>query len=208
MPAATRLEPDIDRASDADLVCLGRQGNQRALRALYDRYERQVLRWCAVSARGDPERARDLAQGIWASTFRALPNIDPQRFFAFLATVVRNACRGNAARDRRRSVLEVLVDLEAFDLEVVDDRCENVMEQQDREHRNAIVREVLARVTDPQMRRIAEMKYCDPEHTADQIAGLLGLSRGTVLVKLMRFRAAIRRQLLAALLEDERWGRS
>ena len=55
----------------------------------------------------------------------------------------------------------------------------------------------------PLVHQIAMLKYREPEHTTRQIAEQLGIPHGTVTVKLMRFRAAVRRELACELLDAE-----
>jgi RNA polymerase sigma factor (sigma-70 family) len=192
---------DLDGATDAELVRLGVRRDERALRALFGRYEREVLLYCVVSTRGDPDRARDLAQEVWGRTFESLRRINPEAFRGFLATVTRNVCRTRGTQELRRRAIELLVDLEVFEAEAT-----NELEMKAaREQRIELVQRVIASLRDPCVQTIARLKYLDPEHTADEIARQLGMPRGTVLVKLMRFRAAIRCELLAALLADESW---
>jgi RNA polymerase sigma factor (sigma-70 family) len=188
--------------SDAELVQLGVNGDERALRALFGRYQQEVMLYCAMSTRGEPERARDLAQEVWARTFQSLERINPHSFRAFLATVTRNVCRTRGAQDLRRRAVELLIDFEVFEAEAMSDELEA---KGAREARIEVVQRAIANVRDPCVQAIARLKYLDPEHTADEIAQQLGMPRGTVLVKLMRFRAAIRSELLAALLADESW---
>ena len=76
-------------------------------------------------------------------------------------------------------------------------------DKSERELRIAIVQRVLATVRNPVVQAIAKLKYCEPEHTTHQISELLGIPHGTVCVTLMRFRAAVRCELLAALLDEE-----
>ena len=193
---------DLDRASDAELVRLGVDGNERALRALFARYQQEVMLYCAVSARGEPERARDLAQEVWGRTFESLRRVDPLTFRGFLATVTRNVCRTRGAQDLRRRAIELLMDLEVFEAEAMNDEVEA---KATREERIETVQRVIANVRDHSVQAIARLKYLDPEHTVDEIALKLGMPRGTVCVKLKRFRAAIQGELLAALLADESW---
>ena len=202
---------NLDYATDGELMKWGVEGDERALRALFDKYERHVMLYCAVSSRGDPERARDLAQEIWDRVFRSLGSIDPRRFQAFLATVTRNVCRTRGKQELRRRTIELLVDFELFEADEEsnnDLREDDLQEKHAREQRIQAVQRVLAKVSDPQVQTIAGLKYGEPEHTAAQIAQLLGIPRGTVLVKLMRFRNAIRVDLAAALLADDPWGES
>jgi RNA polymerase sigma factor (sigma-70 family) len=201
------LEPptqtaDLDAVSDANLVRLGIDGNERALRALFGRYQREVMLYCVVSARGDRDRALDLAQEIWGRTFEALRRINPDAFRGFLATVTRNVCRTRGGQELRRRAMELLVDLEVFEAEATNDEVEA---KAAREERIEVVQRLIANVSDLRVRAIVSLKYLEPEHTVDEIAQKLAMPRGTVCVKLKRFHAAIRSELLAALLSDESW---
>jgi DNA-directed RNA polymerase specialized sigma24 family protein len=98
--------------------------------------------------------------------------------------------------------MELLVDLEVFEAEATNDEVEA---KTAREARIEVVQRLIANVTDPRVQAIVRLKYLEPEHTVDEIAQKLEMPRGTVTVKLMRFRAAIRSELLAALLSDESW---
>jgi RNA polymerase sigma factor (sigma-70 family) len=194
--------PDLDGATDAELVQLGLTGDERALRALFVRYQQEVLLYCAVSARGDRDRALDLAQEVWGRTFEALRGVNPLTFRGFLATVTRNVCRTRGAQELRRRTIELLVDFEVFEMNGTSDELEA---KAARKLRIQLVQGVIANMRDPCAQEMARLKYLEPEHTVDEIAQKLGMPRGTVCVKLQRFRAAITGELLAALLADESW---
>jgi len=200
-PPARSIQ-DLDSATDAELVQSGLKGDERALRALFGRYQREVMLYCAVSTRGDRDHARDRAQEVWARTFASLRRIHPDAFRGFLATVTRNVCRTRGAQELRRRTIELLVDLEVFEAEAPIGELES---KAAREERIVLVHRVIANVRDPAVQAIARLKYLEPEHTVDEIAHTLAMPRGTVCVKLMRFRAAVRSELLAALLADESW---
>lgn len=188
--------------TDAELVCRGVQGDETALRTLFARYERQVMLSCVLSAHRDLERARDLAQEVWGRAFGALARIQPQSFGAFLVTVTRNVCRTRGTQEKRRQIVEVPVGLESFE---PGDSYDDAHEKELREERIRIVQLVLARVRKAHVRTIVTLKYSEPGLTAEQIARHLRVPRGTVLVTLMRFRAAIRRELLSAMLDRDVW---
>lgn len=178
------------RASDVELVRGGQRGEPCALRELFERYKRPVMAYCSVATGGNREQAREFTQETFARTFAALPRLsDPERFRGFLFTVAANVCRTRGAQEARRRALEIL------GLEM-DTPAPEGMEQCAREERITAVQRVLAHIPDDTVRAIAQLKYCEPEHTTRQIAELLGIPHGTVTVKLMRFRAAARRELL------------
>ena len=184
-------------ATNVGLVRRGQRGDPGALRELFERYQRPVMQYCSCAAGTDRERARDFAQETFGRAFAALPGLaDPERFDGWLFTIAANVCRTRGAQEARRRNLELLgVDVDAPAPETVDAAS--------REDRIAAVQQVLAHIADETVRRIAKLRYCDPEHTTRQIAELLNIPHGTVTVKLMRFRAAIRRDLLRIIAAEE-----
>jgi RNA polymerase sigma-70 factor, ECF subfamily len=176
-----------------DAAC---SGDPKALRALFDRYQRRVMGYCLLSTHGDREQAMDLTQDTFARAFKSLHRLDdPARFAGWLFTIAANVCRSHgAAEQRRRQVMTLLA------LEVQADAPGDKVE---REQRIAAVQRIVDAIGDPLLQQIVRLKYCEPEHTTRQIAEQLGIPHGTVTVKLMRFRAAVRRELACELLAAE-----
>jgi RNA polymerase sigma-70 factor (ECF subfamily) len=191
--AESQTEPEPELTS---VVRAAQAGDRTAQRAIFDRHQGEMLGFCLVAAGGDRDRALDLLQDTFVRVYRALPTLrDPEKFRGWLFAVAANVCRTRGAQEQRqRRVLEA-VGLEEEVEPPVDDEAE-------RESRVAAVQRVLAHVRDERLRRIVQLKYGDPEHTTREIAAKLSIPHGTVTVKLMRFRAAIRRELCRALLEE------
>jgi RNA polymerase sigma-70 factor (ECF subfamily) len=177
------------------LIKAAREGDRRALRALFDRYQPLVMSYCMIAAGRDRDRAKDLAQETFVRAFRHLDQLeDEDRFRPWLMSIARNVCRTNAATEgqRRRLLEEAALEL---DLSPED--------HEEREQRIATVRGLLESLPDDQLKEIVMMRYSEPEHTTRQIAERLGVPHGTVTVKLMRFRAAIKKRILRALIDLE-----
>jgi len=192
---AAVLAPSPD---DAAAVRAAQDGNRAALRALFERHQRAVFGYCLVAARRDRDRALDLMQETFSRAFRALDTIaEPERFRRWLFTIAANVCRTSAVQEERRDRV-----LQALQLEQAADGEGEPSEAAQREERIATVRRVLTHVSDQRLREIVQLKYGDPEHTTRQIAEKLSLPHGTVTVKLMRFRSAIRRELCRALVSE------
>lgn len=176
-------------------IVAAREGDPRATRELFDRHLGLVMSYCMIAARRDRDRARDLAQETFIRAFRSLASLDDEaRFRPWLMTIAKNVCRTqakHAARDQRL-LAELAIELELSP--------ENREEQQER---IALVRSILDVLPDDQLKEIVLLKYTEPEHTTRQIAERLNLPHGTVTVKLMRFRAMIKKRVLRALIEDE-----
>src|SRR4051812_14903742 len=191
--AESQAEPEPELTS---VVRAAQAGDRTAQRAIFDRHQGEMLGFCLVASGGDRDRALDLLQDTFVRVYRALPTLrDPEKFRGWVFAVAANVCRTRGAQEQRqRRVLEAVV-LEKDVEPPVDDEAE-------RERRVATVQRVLAHVSDEPLRRIVQLKYGDPEHTTREIAAKLSIPHGTVTVKLMRFRAAIRRELCRALLEE------
>lgn len=172
-----------------------REGDPRATRELFDRHVGLVLGYCMIAAKNDRDRARDLAQETFIRAFRSLGTLeDEARFRPWLMTIAKNVCRTHAklkARERR------LLQEAAIELELEPESREEYDE------RIALVRSTLEHLPDDQLKQIVLLKYTEPEHTTRQIAERLGIPHGTVTVKLMRFRTAIKKRILRALIEEQ-----
>lgn len=172
-----------------------RQGDPRATRELFDRHVGLVMSYCIVAAKRDRDRARDLAQETFIRAFRSLDMLeDDARFRPWLMAIAKNVCRTHAkleARDRRL-LAEVAIELEL-----------SPEGREEEQERIALVRSVLDVLPDDELKQIVLLKYTEPEHTTRQIAERLQIPHGTVTVKLMRFRAMIKKRILRALIEEE-----
>jgi RNA polymerase sigma-70 factor (ECF subfamily) len=186
-------QPPLDLAS---VVRAAQAGDRGSLRAIFDRHQRDVLGFCLLATGRDRDRALDLLQETFTRAFRALSRLqDPERFRSWLFAVATNVCRTRGAQElRHRRTVEAAA-LEQQVEAPPDDAAE-------REDRIAAVQRVLAHVADERLRQIVQLKYGEPEHTTREIATELSIPHGTVTVKLMRFRAAIRRELCRALAQE------
>ncbi len=189
----------IDRVSAdselAELVRRGQAGEQGALRALFDRFHRNVMAFCVVATR-DRELAMDLTQDVFARAFRSLNQVrQPERFPGWLFTIAGNVCHSRVGQEiRQREFLETLA---------LEELSETSGAPDEETTQVRILKELLARETDGEMKTILVLKYGDPEHTTRQIAEQLKIPHGTVTVKLMRFRSTIKKRLLRLIADDK-----
>ena len=152
--------------------------------------------YCLLACSGDRDRARELTQETFLralSSLRQLQQAD--RFRSWLFSIAANLCRGSGAQEARRRELLAVAQL-SLDVAPLED------EPREREARIALVQRLLSREEDPRVRAVVSLKYGEPEHTTREIALRLGIPHGTVTSKLVRFRAAINRELLRAMLEE------
>ncbi|MBI5545908.1 MAG: sigma-70 family RNA polymerase sigma factor [Deltaproteobacteria bacterium] len=183
--------PEIGR-----LVRAAQQGERDASRALFDRFQRSVMGYCLLSTKGDRERAMDLLQETFARAFRSLAGLsEPERFQGWLFTIAANVCRTRGFQEQRNQrTLDALALEREAELDPEDKAA--------RERRIALVQQILEGVQDPTLRQIVMLKYGEPEHTTRGISEKLSIPHGTVTVRLMRFRDAIKRDLCRRLLEE------
>lgn len=152
--------------------------------------------YCLLACNGDRERALELTQETFLRALSSLQQLrEWGRFRAWLISIAANLCRTSGAQEARRRELLDLAQLSLHADLVID-------EPHQRESRIALVQRVLSRVEDPGVRAVVSLKYGEPEHTTREIAVRLGLPHGTVTSRLVRFRAAIKRELLRAILEE------
>lgn len=179
------------------IVLAAQSGQHDACRQIYDRFQYALMGYCLTCTQGDRDLAKDLLQEIFIRAFKYLPKLQhPERFTSWLWTIAYRVCSNNGS-----DVAQYNSTLETFALER--DITLESDDKQGQEHRIACVQELLEEIEDPQLQRIVQLKYTDPEHTTRQIAKIVGLPHGTVTVKLMRFRKAIKIKLVRALTKSE-----
>ena len=184
------------QTDEVDLVRRATRGDRAAQHALFDRHQRGVMGYCLLACNGDRDRARELTQETFLRALSSLRQLQQsERFRSWLFSIAANLCRGFGAQEARRRELLAVAQL-SLDVVPLED------EPREREARIALVQHLLSRVEDPRVRAVVSLKYGEPEHTTREIALRLGIPHGTVTSKLVRFRAAINRELLRAMLEE------
>jgi RNA polymerase sigma-70 factor (ECF subfamily) len=193
-PATHAAPPPTDVAA---WVGAARRGDRAAWRALFDRFQPQVVGYCLLAARGDRDRALDLAQETFTRAFQGLDRLaEPERFQGWLFTIAANQCRTRGEADaRRRRAMEGL----ALEL---GEAAEPPEAPAERERRIARVQELVAAIADPVLKELVAGHYLRGEPTR-ALGERLGVPHGTVTVKLMRYRASLKRELCQALLSGE-----
>ena len=187
--------PDEARSRDADLVRAAQGGDRAAFREIYDRYAPSLYGLCVRKA-GSEAGGRDLLQDVFVRAYRNLAQLRaPERLREWLFSITFNAARSQAAGEDRWQRTR-----EAYEPERVRALPADDTEPLLRELRIEAVREAIAQTRDPKQRLILSRYYTDErEPTTRALAQELGLPPSTVTVTLMRARAAVTRQILAAL---------
>lgn len=181
-------------ADDHHTIARARRGDREACRQLFRRHFPAVRAYC-ITRSGDVDRGEDWAQDAFVRAFRYLDSLqDPSRFAGWVMRIAVNVCRAQGKKAARHREMEALMALEP---PIAPEPPEA------REARGRAVATLIAEISDPQLRRIVELRYREPEHTAKQIAEKLNIPLGTVGVKLMRFRTRVKRDVLLRLIEEE-----
>jgi RNA polymerase sigma-70 factor (ECF subfamily) len=182
-----------DRA-DADFVREALAGDATAFAELVRRYQDYAY-GTAIGMVSDFDLARDVVQEAFLCAYRDLGKLkDPARFAGWLQGIVRNMAR-RALRELARVRVLAAEMAAAPDIDPAPWPDESVMENE----RRQVVREALQRLGEPN-REAVSLHYVNGLSYAD-IAGYLGVSEATVLGRLQRGRAQLKKELLT-MVED------
>jgi RNA polymerase sigma-70 factor (ECF subfamily) len=172
----------VDGDPDEALVARCLRGEVNAFEPLVARYQR-VLYNAAYRLLGDPEDARDVAQGALVKAYEKLASFDPRyRFFSWIYRIVVNEALNT--RDRRRPSAPLSPDLpgtggvfEALASRERKDWLQAALLRLSAEDRELIV-----------LRHFAELSYAE-------IGGTLGIAEKTVKSRLHEARQRLGRML-------------
>jgi len=180
-------------SEDADLVARALQKDAAAFRALYDHHRPAVFRL----ARGFAELDRDDVDDVIQETFvRALQNLaglkDPARFAPWLLTIARNRALTRLAR--RRSARDMAEDLgrEAGTQEEAQDPADPTAEAE-----IEVVRRLIADLPEGPEKETVHLFYVEGKLSAREIADRLGVGKSAITMRLERFRAKVKKKVLA-----------
>jgi RNA polymerase sigma-70 factor (ECF subfamily) len=176
-----------------DLVKRARAGDPLAFRALYDRARPLVFRVARGFAALDGDEVDDVVQETFVRAFRSLDRLDrPDRFLPWILTTARN--RALTRLTRRKTQVEVQDDLEqdvealALAVDPPDDSREAELE---------VVRRVIEELPEGAEKETVQLFYVEGELSAREIAERLGVGKSTITMRLERFRAKVKRRIVA-----------
>jgi len=179
---------------DASLVARARAGDVRAQRAIYDRYRPLLDRVAGSFAELDGDDADDVVQESFVRAFRNLGNLEaPERLGAWLVTIARNRSLTRLARRKARNELQTELSREA------EARGEQSVEMPDPEAALEldVVRRIVTELPDGPEKETVHLFYVEGQLSAREIAERLGVGKSAITMRLERFRAKVKRRLLA-----------
>ncbi|MDP1829425.1 MAG: sigma-70 family RNA polymerase sigma factor [Archangium sp.] len=188
-----------DREALARLLDGVKRGEEAACRQVYLTWRPGVLRLLEGFAQLDSDEREDLVQEIFTRAFRAIGNLkSPETFEGWLYSIARN--RGLSALARkgtRREVNERYAQEQNDSAELIPD---SVRAELDIE----VVRGLIAGLPEGPEKETVRLFYVEGELSAREIAEKMGVGKSAVTMRLERFRARVRRQLMLDVL-NRRW---
>jgi RNA polymerase sigma-70 factor (ECF subfamily) len=155
----------------ADLVGRIRDGDQRAIADVFQRYSRG-LRFLLRRRTHDPQLVEDYLQETWAvalTKIRTEGLEDPGRLAGYLCGIASNLARSDARRvNRQRTTVDSDI------VELIPDESSNPLRQLSRAELAAQVRALLAELSQPRDREILHSFYV-AEEDKDSICARLGV---------------------------------
>ncbi|GEJ56421.1 RNA polymerase sigma factor [Anaeromyxobacter diazotrophicus] len=182
-----------DALAVAALVERAVAGDPAALRALYDRHRPAVHRLARGFAELDPDEAEDVVQETFVRAFRSLARLaDRARFGAWLLAIARNRALTRLARHRAsRQLAEEL----AQEPEAAAPEAEPLEEGVAAEVE--VVRRVIAELPEGAEKETVRLFYLEGRLSAREIAERMGVGKSAITMRLERFRAKVKRRVLA-----------
>jgi RNA polymerase sigma-70 factor, ECF subfamily len=178
---------------DAERVARAVRGDATAHRALYDKYRPQVARVARGFGELDRDDVDDVVQEAFVRAFQNLVGLkEPARFGPWLLTIARNRALTRLAR--RRSAQDAADGLQR-EVEAQEDVVEPADPTADAEVE--VVRRVIAELPDGAEKETVHLFYVEGKLSAREIADRLGVGKSAVTMRLERFRAKVKKRVLA-----------
>ena len=179
----------METSAIADTVRAAAAGDERAFEDLFRAHQDSVYS-LVLHFVGDTELAADLTQDAFVRAWEKLPGLrEPEAFSGWLRSLTVNMIRDHYRRERETEPLD-------DQLALADDNPgpaqAMAMDEQERRVREAVL-------ALPEHQRTPVVMYHLEGRPVDEVAELLGVPKNTVISRLARGRAALRRRLAAYL---------
>jgi RNA polymerase sigma-70 factor (ECF subfamily) len=183
---------------DAELVARALRGGAvaaEAEEALYRRYQGAVSRLASSFSELDADEADDVVQEAFVRAFRALPSLkDPDRFAAWLFTIARNRARSYLSSRATHTKAAEEASREAT---LAGDTAPAASQQMEREAELRAVRDVIEGLREGPEKETVRLFYLEGTLSAREIAQRMGVGKSAVTMRLERFRAKVKKQLIS-----------
>jgi len=175
------------------------RGEESAYGELYQRTRPLVARLTAGFATLDADEVEDVIQETYVRAFKALPRLkEAGAFEAWLLSIARN--RARTRLERKSHIRRIEEETPDPQPEAVPPLPESLQVERD----IAEVRQLIAELPEGEEKKTVQLFYLEGELSAREIAEKLGVGKSAVTMRLERFRARIKRELLRRVLAG-RW---
>ena len=203
-PRGDRKKPTLTvldgRLDDAELIARALRAGPRGHAAeeeLYRRYRPAVSRLAGSFQELDPDEAEDVVQEAFVRAFRALASLKERaRFSAWLFTIARNRARSYLTS---RSTHLKAAEEATREAALVEDHAPAASQQLEHEAELRAVREVIDGLREGPEKETVRLFYLEGTLSAREIAQQMGVGKSAVTMRLERFRARVRAQLVEKL---------
>lgn len=183
----------------SDVVERAARGEEPAQRELYRRYRPAVARLASAFATLDRDEVEDVVQDTFIRAFGALPKLRERGAFGpWLLSIARNRAR---SRVEWQGLQQRVGEQVAYEAPVVTPHFPAALQAEREEN---VVRELVESLPDGPEKETVRLFYVEGELSAREIAEKLGVGKSTVTMRLERFRAKVKRNLLRRVLAVRR----
>lgn len=182
------------RIPGPEVVVRAAGGDPVALRELYDAHRPDVWRVARSFAGLRSDDADDVVQETFVRAFRHLAKLkQPGRFLPWLLMIARNRSLTRLAKRQTESTVKTEFGREAeVHLEV-----EALQPEPDSELELEVVRRVIDSLPEGPEKETVHLFYVEGKLTAREIAERMGVGRSAITMRLERFRAKMKKRVLA-----------
>ncbi|HVG64001.1 MAG TPA: sigma-70 family RNA polymerase sigma factor [Hyalangium sp.] len=174
-------------------------GEESAFGELYRRTRPQVARLTSGFSMLDADEVEDVIQETYVRAFKALPRLkEAGAFEAWLLSIARN--RARTRLERKNHLKRIEEEPQDPEPEAIPPLPEALQVERD----IAVVRQLIAELPEGEEKKTVQLFYLEGELSAREIAEKLGVGKSAVTMRLERFRARIKRELLRRVLAG-RW---
>jgi RNA polymerase sigma-70 factor, ECF subfamily len=172
------------------------RGDEAAFGALYGAFAPAVRRLLGTFHSLEPADVEDALQETFVRAFKHIGRLrEPRAFQGWLFTIARNRALSRTERNQYRRQAETLLEQE-----LGGEASPAFPEALTLERDTAVVRQLISELPEGPERKTAELFYLEGTLTAREIAEQLGVGKSAVTMRLERFRAKVKRELLRRVL--------
>jgi RNA polymerase sigma-70 factor (ECF subfamily) len=186
--AVVREQLPVKEPIDGRVITACQQGDRHALRLLFEAYKDRVYSIALYSLSGDESFAADVTQQVFLKLMTRIGQFrGDSEFTTWLYRLVVNTCMDERRKQRR------LVSLADFEVMTKSPQSRPQMTEYAQHETATLVQDAIAELK-PKLRLPILLKYIEGL-SYEEIASVLGCSKGTVASRLNRAHKALARQL-------------